>query len=172
MKIEVLRLSHRLPRDQRVSTHVALTARALNCTKIFYSGQKDSTYEDAISSITNNFGGPFEIEYTKNPVKLVKEKKAEGFVIIHLSMYCSKFESKLKLLKNKDILFIVGSEKVDREFYEISDFNLSVSNQPISEVSALGIILYKLYGFKNIFKNAKIKINPSERGKITEKQDF
>ena len=46
MIIEVLRLSHRIRRDVRLSTHVALTARAFGASKIYYSGQHDSSLEN------------------------------------------------------------------------------------------------------------------------------
>ena len=35
-KISVLRLGHRLVRDDRVSTHVGLVARAFGASEIFY----------------------------------------------------------------------------------------------------------------------------------------
>ncbi|HDN90942.1 MAG TPA: tRNA (cytidine(56)-2'-O)-methyltransferase, partial [Candidatus Aenigmarchaeota archaeon] len=43
MRIVVVRLSHRKKRDQRVSTHVALVARAFGAEGIFYSGEKDKS---------------------------------------------------------------------------------------------------------------------------------
>ena len=43
--IEVVRLSHRLPRDIRITTHCALTARAFGATKFIYGGQKDKGCE-------------------------------------------------------------------------------------------------------------------------------
>ena len=41
--IEVLRLGHRISRDKRISTHVALVARAFGASKIYYTGQKDKS---------------------------------------------------------------------------------------------------------------------------------
>ncbi len=43
--IIVLRLNHRIGRDPRISTHVALTSRAFLADKICYAGQKDSSLE-------------------------------------------------------------------------------------------------------------------------------
>ena len=53
--IEVLRLSHRIGRDPRLSTHVILTARAFGASKTYYSGQKDSNLEESVKRICGNF---------------------------------------------------------------------------------------------------------------------
>src|SRR3989344_884308 len=85
--IEVLRLGHRLPRDCRISTHCCLVARAFGADKIFYSGQKDKEMEDVVKKTVKNFGGLFEIEYINDDVKFLREKKENGFKVIHLTMY-------------------------------------------------------------------------------------
>ncbi len=167
--IEVLRLNNRIGRDPRISTHVALTARAFGVSRIYYSGDKDSSLEESINKVTKKFGGSFEIEYTKDDVKLVKEKKNKGFLIAHLTMYGKDFRKYKNKLKNKKLLIIVGGEKVEPEFYKISDYNLSTTNQPISEVSALGVFLYEIHGYHNKFKNAKLVIVGKERGKLIKK---
>ena len=65
-------------------------------------------------------------------------------------------------------MFIVGGEKVPGDVYELVDYNVSIGNQPHSEVAALGIILYEHFG-KNIlskkFKNSKLEIVPQKKGK-------
>ncbi len=165
MKIEILRLSHRLPRDSRTTTHVALTARAFNASKMYYSGQKDSEMEEGIKKIVSNFGGNFKTEYIGSEISLIRQKKKDDFKVVHLTVYGEILSSKIKEIKNFDnLLIIVGSEKVDGKFYEIADINLSITNQPISEVSALGIFLHEINGVKDL-KNGKIKIIPSKKGK-------
>ncbi|MCL2143761.1 MAG: tRNA (cytidine(56)-2'-O)-methyltransferase, partial [Methanomassiliicoccaceae archaeon] len=42
------------------------------------------------------------------------------------------------------MLVIVGAEKVPPEVYERSDHNISVGNQPHSEIAALSIFLYEV----------------------------
>ena len=163
--IEILRLGHRIARDKRISTHVALTARAFSADKIYYSGQKDSEMENSVRDIADRFGGDFSIEFCGNEYKLIKEKKKEGFFIIHLTMYGVPFEKRLKELKNKKLLVIVGGEKVEGEIYKIADYNMSVSLQPISEISSLGIFLYNLKGEAK-FSNSKVYIVPNKRGKV------
>lgn len=162
--IEVLRLGHRILRDKRTSTHVALTSRAFGASKIYYSGQKDKDMEGTINRVTERFGGPFEIEYIKNYINLIKQKKKENFKIYHLTMYGVDFTKYNYDIKD-NIFVIVGGEKVEGVVYDLSDFNLSVSNQPISEVSALGIFLYKINGVADL-KGGKVKIVPRKKGKL------
>jgi tRNA (cytidine56-2'-O)-methyltransferase len=73
-------------------------------------------------------------------------------------------------------MIVIGAEKVPKDIYEMSDYNLSVTNQPHSEISALTLFLDRLYSGKEIkkeFKNAKLKIIPCEKGKniITEESE-
>ena len=167
--IEVLRLSHRLKRDVRVSTHCALASRALGASKIYYSGQHDSSYEDSVSKIVSNWGGDFTIEYVKNPVELIKSKKRENYFVVHLTCYGLELNKEIsKIRRNKKILVVVGSEKVPPEIYHLADVNLSVTNQPHSEVSSLAIFLHEYFQGKEMnlkFSNAKIIVKPSKIGK-------
>ena len=166
--IEVLRLSHRPFRDKRISSHVFLTGRAFGASKGYYSGNHDSSLEESIEKIVKEFGGNFKIEHVENSLKLIKEKKKDGFKIIHLTVYGKSVKEKIKEVKeNEKILIIVGGAKVEPEYYELSDFNLSVTNQPHSEVSSLAIFLdYFLEGkeFDLEFKG-KRRIIGVEKGK-------
>ncbi len=169
MQIEILRLSHRIRRDPRLSTHVALTARAFLANRLYYSGDKDSSLEATVNKVTEQFGGGFKIEYVKDPIPLIKEKKKENYLVTHLTVYGLTLNSSLeKIRNNKKILIVVGGEKVQPEIFQISDYNISVTNQPISEVSALAVFLHELLEGKESaakFKNAKIEILPSVKWK-------
>jgi len=171
--IEVLRLGHRPFRDKRLTTHVILTARAFGACKVYYSGNHDSAMEKTIGKIVNEFGGNFEIEYCENAEKLVYEKKNSGFKIIHMTVYGKSVLEKIKdIRKFKDILIVVGGAKVEPIYYESADFNISITNQPHSEVSSLAIFLDKYFNEKEFgfdFKNAKRKIIGVEKGKKIEK---
>ena len=161
--IEVLRLSHRIPRDSRMTTHVALTSRAFGATKMYYSGQHDKEMVQSVMDVVKNFGGDFDVEYVKDAIKLINEKKKNGFKIIHLTMYGIGFEK--NKIKNDKVLVVVGGEKVEGEIYKLADYNISVGSQPHSEVGALSVFLYKNFGIRQDFENSKIKIIPSEKGK-------
>ncbi|MEM2794952.1 MAG: hypothetical protein QXY49_03760, partial [Thermofilaceae archaeon] len=68
----------------------------------------------------------------------------------------------------KDILVVVGAEKVPADVYKLADFNVAIGNQPHSEVAALAVFLDRLYGGKELlkkFKGGRLVIIPSLRGK-------
>tara|TARA_Y100000310_G_scaffold331110_1_gene404093 strand:+ start:5222 stop:5737 length:516 start_codon:yes stop_codon:yes gene_type:complete len=165
--VEILRIGHRIARDKRISTHVCLVARAFGADKLYYSGQKDSEMENSVFKIVKDFGGSFEVKYVKDYFKLIKDKKKKGFKIVHLTVYGESFKV-ISNFKDENILFIVGGEKVPAEIYQLVDYNISIGNQPHSEVAALGVVLYEYFG-KNIlskkFKNSKLKIIPQKKGK-------
>jgi tRNA (cytidine56-2'-O)-methyltransferase len=165
--VEVLRLGHRIARDKRISTHVCLVSRAFGASKLYYSGQKDSDMEDSVFKIVKDFGGDFKVEYVTNYSRLIKDKKKNGFKIIHLTVYGEKLDV-ISQINGKNILFIVGGEKVPGEVYELVDYNISIGNQPHSEVAALSITLYEHFG-KDIlskkFKDSKLEIVPQKKGK-------
>lgn len=151
MEIVVLRISHRIERDKRLSTHVALCARAFLADKIFYSGDKDSNMEKSIRKIKDNWGGSFSIEYIENAEEFLKKMKDKGYFIIMLSMYGKNILEKIREIKEKKkILVIVGGEKVDGFAYELCNENLSVTKQPHSEVSALAVFLHELNNGKEL----------------------
>ena len=168
-KIVILRINHRHFRDHRISTHVGLAARALGANGIIYSGEKDEALIESINRITAKWGGPFECSYNPNWKSVVKEWKKNGGKVVHLTMYGLRIQDKIKEINSdkSDLLIIVGSEKVPWDAYELSDWNVGVTNQPHSEVAALAITLEKL-NRKSLdvkFKGAKIKVNPCCKGK-------
>ncbi len=169
MRIWVLRLGHRRVRDQRISSHCALVARAFGAKGMTYSGDKDENLEKSIKKVVENWGGPFDIEYERNWKKFIKNWKGK---IVHLTMYGSPIEDVMKEIKEnkKDLLIIIGSQHVPGEVYHLVNWNAAVSNQPHSEVAALSVFLDRFFDGKQLkkgFENKKIKIIPQEHGKKT-----
>lgn len=164
--ISILRLGHRIHRDIRVTTHLALTARAFLADNFYYTGQKDSRFENSIKKINERFGSKFNISYVEDYNKFLNESNA---LKIHLTMYGEKLNKKLKeIKKKKGVIVIVGGQKVPPGIYDISDYNISITNQPISEISALAIFLNEYMqgkALKNEFKDSKISIVPQKKGK-------
>jgi tRNA (cytidine56-2'-O)-methyltransferase len=163
--INVLRIGHRIQRDKRTTTHVALVARAFGADKI-YINTKDEKIKENINSITKKFGGNFQIETDIDPKKIIKQWKG---TIVHLTMYGEELEKSIsKINKTKDLLIIVGSEKVRPYFYESADFNISIGNQPHSEVSSLAIFLDRYTNGKWLTKKFKgeLEIIPSNKKKV------
>jgi tRNA (cytidine56-2'-O)-methyltransferase len=171
--IIVLRIGHRPGRDERISTHCGLVARALGADSIIYSGEQDLGIFESIRKTTENWGGNFQARYEKNWKKVIEEHRARGFINVHLTMYGMPLQDKIKTIrKTNNVLIIIGSEKVPGELYGLADYNIAVASQPHSEVAALAIFLHEYFRGKELsreFKNAKIKIIPQEKGKKTEK---
>jgi tRNA (cytidine56-2'-O)-methyltransferase len=170
--IAVLRLGHRPERDKRITTHVALTARVFGADKIIIAAEEDENVRESVEDVVKRWGGPFEITFNPSWRKVLREWKGKG-VIVHLTMYGIHIDEAIpkireELKAGKDILVVVGAEKVPREVYEIADYNVAVGNQPHSEVAALAVFLDRLLkgkGLRKEFEGAKLKIVPQERGK-------
>ena len=139
---EVLRIGHRPERDKRITTHVALTARAFGACKISLS-KPDSRIVDTVEKVTEKFGGDFIIETTTNPKAIVRNWTG---TTIHLTMFGLPIDDSLEDVKKckGPLLFVVGAEKVPPWVFEHSDFNIAIGSQPHSEVSALAIALSKI----------------------------
>ncbi len=164
--IVVLRLGHRIERDKRLSTHCGLVARAFGAQKLVYTGQKDSGLEESINSVTKGWGGPFQIEYSESARKLIKDWKGKS---VHLTVYGIPMQKKIRTLrKERNLLVIVGGEKVPPEVYQECSCNVSVTGQPHSEVAALAVFLHEYFQGKELkkrFQKAGKKVVPQERGK-------
>jgi tRNA (cytidine56-2'-O)-methyltransferase len=118
--IVVLRLGHRPTRDQRVTTHVALTARALGVDEVWVS-TKDEGLEKTIESVVCRFGGKFRI---KTGIDWRKAMKAWKGDIVHLTMYGESLSNALPTIRSKKLMVVVGAEKVPREVYDLADRNI------------------------------------------------
>lgn len=162
--LKVLRIGHRPSRDKRITTHVALVARALGADGVIIS-TKDSEIEKTIKSVVSRFGGDFEIESGIPWKKALSEW--EGLKV-HLTMYGIPIDEAIPKIKGKDVMVIVGAEKVPPDVYRIADFNVSIGSQPHSEVAALAIFMDRYFDGKEFtrnFDNPRLKIVPNPRGK-------
>ncbi|MDX1813766.1 MAG: tRNA (cytidine(56)-2'-O)-methyltransferase [Candidatus Bathyarchaeia archaeon] len=172
----MLRWGHRPQRDVRLTTHVALTARALGASGFLLSDTVDKRIRETVEKVTRNWGGDFSFEMGMTWKSSVKNWKAKGGVVVHLTVYGENVETSDVLGRirgsGKKVLLLVGSQKVPGDFFsdDVSDFNVSIGNQPHSECAALAVFLDRFFGGKELaqgFKKAKIKVIPQERGKKT-----
>ncbi|MCG3220823.1 MAG: tRNA (cytidine(56)-2'-O)-methyltransferase [Candidatus Heimdallarchaeota archaeon] len=174
MTLVVLRLLHRIIRDKRMTTHLALSARAFGSSSFFYSGDHDSGVEESISDVVLEWGGEFNVEYLEKPSNFIKEWKSKGGIIIHLTMYGIELSNLIESMKNmldKDLLVVVGGAKVPGFVYQLADYNIAIGHQPHSEIAALSVFLDNLSkgeARKIKHPDAKINIVPTERGKQAE----
>lgn len=163
-KFWIIRIGHRPERDKRVTTHVALSSRALGASGIFVD-TSDPKLEQNVKSVVDRFGGDFTI---KTGVSWKSALKGFDGKVVHLTMYGERVDEALKKIPiDEDLMIIVGAEKVPPEVYQRADFNVSVGNQPHSEIAAMAIFLDRYTGGNNLYseRNGKLKVVPNERGK-------
>ncbi len=169
-RIVILRIGHRVFRDSRVTTHVCLTARALGADGVIIADREDKVVESTIRDVTNRFGGPFRIETGIAWKKAVKDWKTGGGKIVHLTAYGLPLPKVLPEIRRMtyDMMIIVGSEKMPGEVFKIADWNVSITNQPMSEVAALAVFLDWYVDhreFDREFSDPQVRIVPSKSGK-------
>lgn len=165
-EILVLRLGHRPERDKRVTTHVALTARAFGAQGIYVS-TRDEELERSVRSVVKRFGGDFSITTGVRWKELLRSFEGTK---VHLTMYGTHIDDALPRVLNamtEKMLIVVGAEKVPPEVYQAATFNIGLGNQPHSEVAALAVFLDRLKqgeGLRTDFQG-HMKVVPCARGK-------
>lgn len=167
MTVVVLRLGHRPLRDKRITTHIALVARAFGADKMVLP-EADKNIEESVDRLVENWGGDFSVEVAEDWKSYVK-----GFdgSVVHLTMYGMPVDEVVGDIRG-DVLVVVGSEKVPREAFDLADYNISIGNQPHSEVSALAVFLDRFFkgeAFKKHF-GGRLTIQPSNSSKIVKKE--
>ena len=166
--ISVLRLNHRIGRDDRMSTHCGLVSRAFGADEIIFTGDEDHGLIESIRNVVQRWGGNFQARHESSHTKVIKDYKRRGFKVVHLTMYGMPIQEKIdEIKKSNNLLIVIGGEKVPPEVYQLADFNISVTTQPHSEVAALSITLDRIFGGKELSKefNGEMKVVPQEKGK-------
>ncbi|MCK9593522.1 MAG: tRNA (cytidine(56)-2'-O)-methyltransferase [Methanoregula sp.] len=170
-EIIILRIGHRPERDQRVTTHVGLTARALGA-KGMYLAAADKGVVQSIGDVVSRWGGDFFCQDNVKWRSAIRDWKAQGGTVVHLTMYGLNLPDVIHDIKIREkILVVVGAEKVPGEIYGLADYNVAVTGQPHSEISSLALFLDHFFSgleLRNEFSGAKIRIVPSKAGKRTE----
>jgi len=167
-RVTVLRLGHRPGRDERMTTHVGLTARALGADKVVLANAARNQ-ADTVIDITDRFGGPFDVASTEEPKRLIRDFEGR---VVHLTMYgepVQDIEDDVREAHTEEpLLVVVGAEKVPFEVYEHADWNVGVTNQPHSEVASLAVFLDRLFEGQELdreWENPDRVVVPQETGK-------
>ena len=170
-EVAVLRLGHRPGRDERMTTHVGLTARAFGADRVILPELAGDALE-TVDSVTDRFGGPFTAETTASPNGVIRDWDGR---IVHLTMYGERVqdvEAAVRDAHTEDsLLVVVGGGKVRFDVYERADWNVAVTNQPHSEVAALGVFLDRLFEGRELDREwveAEHRIIPQAEGKRVE----
>ena len=169
-RVYVLRIGHRPERDKRVTTHVALVARAFGANGFILADVCDDSVMNSIEKVLKTWGGDMHLECGVSGRSYVERWRRGGGEVIHLTMYGLHVDDVIAEIRAspKPKLIVVGAEKVPPYYYEAADYNVAIGNQPHSEVSALAVFLDRLYEGKELryeFPNARLRIVPSPRGK-------
>lgn len=174
-KVVILRWGHRF-RDQRLTSHVALTSRALGASGFILADIVDEKVKETVEKIAGSWGGDFSFEMGLPWKKVVKDWHAKNGVTVHLTAYGENIQTSdvMQRIKNSgpDVLILVGSQKVPAGFFSesTSDFNVAVGNQPHSECSSLAVFLDRFFDgnelAEDFIPNLKKKIVPQVRGKL------
>jgi tRNA (cytidine56-2'-O)-methyltransferase len=173
-EVAVLRLGHRPGRDERTTTHVGLTARALGADRAILTENAAGSAE-TVQDITDRFGGPFAVELTDSPRAVVRDWDG---TVVHLTMYglpVQDVEGDLWEAHREDpLLVVVGGGKVPFEIYDHADWNVAVTNQPHSEIAGLAVLLDRLFegrGLDREWADAEQVVVPEETGKTVKSMD-
>jgi len=173
-EVAVLRLGHRPGRDERMTTHVGLTARALGADRVLFPDNATQSLE-TVADITDRFGGPFGVELTASPKSVVRNWDGS---VVHLTMYGQRVqdvEADIRETHHQEpLLLVVGAEKVSFGIYEAADWNVGVTNQPHSEVAGLAVFLDRLFEGRELeaeWVDADRRVIPMETGKRVEPVD-
>jgi len=168
--VAVLRIGHRPERDQRVTTHVGLAARALGARGMYLAAD-DPGVIASIGDVASRWGGDFFVENDVPWRRCIGDWKAGGGRVVHLTMYGLRMTDVIDDIRREErVLVVVGAEKVPGDIYGLADYNVSVTTQPHSEISSLALFLDHLFEGKELnreYPDAKIRIEPAKAGKKT-----
>lgn len=162
--VELLRIGHRPGRDPRLTTHLALTARAFGVAKM-HLHPFDPAVAESLERVRRHWGGSFEVVPAVSWREVVRSSDGP---VLHLTMYGEPLERVLpRIARARSLLLVVGGAKVPSELYGLARYNVAVGSQPHSEVAAVAVVLDRLRGIprRGAFRGAELRIVPSRRGK-------
>ena len=168
-RVDVLRLGYRKGRDPRITTHLALVARALGAEGFYLAGDNDQELFDNLDSVCERFGGSVDTGHVSGMSHLRKHVESGG-VAVHLTMYGEPFRKAIpKIRRDKPLLVVVGGAKVPGDVYKLCQHNVAVGNQPHSEVAALALFMDAWFGesgSERRFSDARLIIEGVNKGKV------
>ncbi|MCI4365095.1 MAG: tRNA (cytidine(56)-2'-O)-methyltransferase [Thermoplasmata archaeon] len=157
-------MGHRAGRDPRLTTHLALTARALGATRMLLH-PPDPDLAKRVEAVVRRWGGRFEVLPAAEWRTTVR---AFDGTVVHLTMYGLAIQRLLpRLRRARKVLLVVGGAKVPPDLYRLAHYNVAVGHQPHSEVAALAVALDRLLGTPRSapLEGAQQRIVPRARGK-------
>ncbi len=177
--VTIFRIGHRIFRDKRITTHLALVSRAFGASGIIIAGDKDEKIIKSVKKVVTEWGGDFTIEFVpfEEWKPFLEEWLENQNKIVHLTMYGENlpiFKQNKEFINLKSspellnkLLVVVGGKKVPGKVFHYANWNVAISNQPHSEVGSLAIFLSHLIpnSLETSFPNSLRQILPSIEGK-------
>jgi len=164
----VLRVGQRYVRDDRTLTHLCLVSRALGAEAVYLEDAEKDVL-GTLEEVNRTWGGGLRVVLGEPWKKVIRDAKAEGRAVVHLTMYGMPLQDRLEQLRQLDrTLVVVGGPKVPGKVYHEADYNVAVTSQPHSEIAALAIVLHEMQNgeeLKRSFGKSRLRIVPSETGK-------
>jgi tRNA (cytidine56-2'-O)-methyltransferase len=123
--------------------------------------------EESIGRVVSEWGGQFAFGFSGSWRRVISGWRGR---IIHLTMYGLPVREVIPEIRGEgsDVLVVVGGAKVPGEVYGLADWNVGVTSQPHSEVSALAVFLHELREGEELglaFPGARKRVVPQARGK-------
>lgn len=162
--VSLLRIGHRPGRDPRLTTHLALAARAWGAERM-YLHPSDPSVAARLNSVARQWGGKFEVVGAPDWKAVVRSFPDAS---VHLTMYGQPLSRILPKMASLDrLLVVVGGAKVPSDLYRLARWNVAVTHQPHSEVAAVAVLLDHLRGTPGPVRpgSASRVIVPQARGK-------
>jgi tRNA (cytidine56-2'-O)-methyltransferase len=163
-EVSVLRVGHRAGRDPRLTTHLALAARAFGAREMWLH-PPDADLAARLDAVSRAWGGTFAVRPAPEWRRAVRE--FDG-TVVHLTMYGVPLERVLPRLRRASrLLVVVGGAKVPSELYRLAHVNVAVGHEPHSEVAAVAVLLERLRGVPGPVpaRRGGRRIIPTARGK-------
>ncbi len=142
------------------NVELALTMRAFGASEIIFSCKEDRKILRKISAIDRLWGGKFRVRFEKDYKEVLKN--APKSKKIYLTRFGEPLQSRIGLIRSyKNIVLIITQKDYEKGIYDSSDFNISVTSQPIAAVSASAVFLHDYYNGRELamhFERARYKI--------------
>jgi len=100
-RVDVLRVGHRPGRDPRLSTHVALVARAFGAARM-YLHPPDPQVAESLAGVRERWGGTFEVVPAPSWGAVVRDARGP---VVHLTMYGQPLGRVLRRLRRHRRLY-------------------------------------------------------------------
>lgn len=139
---------------------IALASRAFGASSVIFTSRKNNKLVNYFKSVNRQWGGRFEIRFERDWERVLEEKKRyEKIYLTKSGAPIGKMMYRIRTYKN--ILLIATLAENLKKLDGMIDYNVSVTTQPHSSVSAIAVFLHMFFSGRELavrFNNARSKI--------------